>query len=112
MHILYIYQYFTTPEEGGRTRSYEFARRLVKKGKQKEAGVPCITEKKTGSISAFKYWYFFTLRFIAFLAPRDDIIDYSVENKKITFKKPNGIKAELLLKDINRESIFHKYPEF
>ena len=55
MHILYIYQYFTTPEEGGRTRSYEFARRLVKKGKKKETGVPCITEKKIGSISAFKY---------------------------------------------------------
>ena len=32
MHILYIHQYFTTPEEGGGTRSYEFARRLVKKG--------------------------------------------------------------------------------
>lgn len=32
MHILYIHQYFTTPEEGGGTRSYEFARRFVKKG--------------------------------------------------------------------------------
>jgi glycosyltransferase involved in cell wall biosynthesis len=32
MHILYIHQYFTTPEEGGGTRSYEFARKLVKKG--------------------------------------------------------------------------------
>ena len=32
MHILYIHQYFTTPEEGGGTRSYEFARNLVKRG--------------------------------------------------------------------------------
>ncbi len=32
MHILYIHQYFKTPEEGGGTRSYEFARRLVTKG--------------------------------------------------------------------------------
>jgi glycosyltransferase involved in cell wall biosynthesis len=29
MHILYIHQYFNTPEEGGGTRSYEFARKLV-----------------------------------------------------------------------------------
>jgi len=32
MHILYIHQYFTTPEEGGGTRSYEFSRSLVKRG--------------------------------------------------------------------------------
>ncbi len=32
MNILYIHQYFTTPEEGGGTRSYEFARYLVKQG--------------------------------------------------------------------------------
>jgi glycosyltransferase involved in cell wall biosynthesis len=32
VHILYIHQYFTTPEEGGGTRSYEFARYLAKKG--------------------------------------------------------------------------------
>lgn len=32
MNILYIHQHFTTPEEGGGTRSYEFARYLVKKG--------------------------------------------------------------------------------
>jgi len=32
MHILYIHQYFTTPEEGGGTRSYDFARYLVKQG--------------------------------------------------------------------------------
>jgi len=32
MNILYIHQYFTTPEEGGGTRSYEFSRSLVKRG--------------------------------------------------------------------------------
>lgn len=32
MHILYIHQYFTTPEKGGATRSYEFARRLADRG--------------------------------------------------------------------------------
>ncbi len=32
MHILYLHQYFTTPEKGGGTRSYEFARRLVARG--------------------------------------------------------------------------------
>jgi glycosyltransferase involved in cell wall biosynthesis len=32
MRILYIHQYFNTPEEGGGTRSYEFARSLVKRG--------------------------------------------------------------------------------
>lgn len=32
MHILYIHQYFTTPDRGGGTRSYEFARRFVRDG--------------------------------------------------------------------------------
>jgi len=32
MHILYLHQYFHTPEEGGGTRSYEFAKKLVKLG--------------------------------------------------------------------------------
>jgi len=32
MHILYLHQYFNTPEEGWGTRSFEFARKLVKKG--------------------------------------------------------------------------------
>jgi len=32
MNILYIHQYFTTPEEGGGIRSYEFAQGLVKRG--------------------------------------------------------------------------------
>ena len=34
MHLLYLHQYFTTPEKGGGTRSYEFARRLVARGHQ------------------------------------------------------------------------------
>ena len=33
MNILYIHQYFTTQEEGGGTPSYEFVKRLGKKGK-------------------------------------------------------------------------------
>lgn len=32
MRILYLHQYFTTPQGGGGTRSYEFARRLVAAG--------------------------------------------------------------------------------
>lgn len=32
MHILYIYQYFTTPKGSSDTRSYEFAQRWVAKG--------------------------------------------------------------------------------
>jgi len=32
MHILYLHQYFHTPEEGGGTRSYEFAIKLVSLG--------------------------------------------------------------------------------
>jgi len=35
MHILYIHQYFITPEKGGGTRSYEFVKRLEKKGEVK-----------------------------------------------------------------------------
>jgi hypothetical protein len=35
MHILYIHQYFTTPEESEGTRSYEFVKRLGKKVKVK-----------------------------------------------------------------------------
>ncbi len=32
MRVTYIHQYFTTPEQGGGTRSYEMARRLVRMG--------------------------------------------------------------------------------
>ncbi len=34
MHILYLHQYFNTPQHVGGTRSYEFARRFVKAGHQ------------------------------------------------------------------------------
>ena len=34
MRILYIHQYFNTPEMPGSTRSYEFAKRLVARGDQ------------------------------------------------------------------------------
>lgn len=36
MRILYLHQYFTTPEIGGGTRSYEFGKRLVQKGHEVE----------------------------------------------------------------------------
>lgn len=32
MRIVYLHQYFNTPEQSGSTRSYEFARRLVERG--------------------------------------------------------------------------------
>ena len=32
MKIIYIHQYFHTPEMGGSTRSFEIAKRLVEKG--------------------------------------------------------------------------------
>ena len=32
MKIIYLHQYFNTPETAGGTRSYEFAKRLVKMG--------------------------------------------------------------------------------
>ncbi len=32
MHIVYIHQYFTTPDQKGGTRSYEMARRLIQAG--------------------------------------------------------------------------------
>ena len=34
MHILYIHQYFKTPEESGATRSYWFAKKLISQGHQ------------------------------------------------------------------------------
>ena len=32
MHVVYIHQYFTTPDQKGGTRSYEMARRLIQSG--------------------------------------------------------------------------------
>lgn len=48
MRIAYVHQYFTTPEQGGGTRSYEFARRWVEAGHEvhmitaspSDAGIP------------------------------------------------------------------------
>lgn len=34
MKILYIHQYFVTPDENGTTRSYWFAKRLIERGHQ------------------------------------------------------------------------------
>ncbi len=34
MKILYIHQYFKTPQDGGKTRSYEIAKQLVKNGNE------------------------------------------------------------------------------
>ncbi len=34
MHVVYIHQYFTTPDQKGGTRSYEMARRLIQAGHQ------------------------------------------------------------------------------
>ena len=36
MKIIYLHQYFTTPNMSGSTRSYEFARRLVQMGHEVE----------------------------------------------------------------------------
>jgi hypothetical protein len=32
MHILYLHQYFSTPERGGSIRSYEISKALIKRG--------------------------------------------------------------------------------
>lgn len=45
MRVLYIHQYFTTPEMPGGTRSYEFGRRLVERGHQ----VTMITSARDGA---------------------------------------------------------------
>ncbi len=36
MKIIYLHQYFNTPEMPGSTRSYEFSKRLVKMGHEVE----------------------------------------------------------------------------
>lgn len=49
MKITYIHQYFTTPDQGGGTRSYEMGRRLVRMGHQ----VNMITTRRD---SGFGWW--------------------------------------------------------
>jgi len=49
MKIIYLHQYFTTPEMAGGTRSYEMARRLVNKGH--EVHVVTSWREKTGFLA-------------------------------------------------------------
>lgn len=49
MRVTYIHQYFTTPEQGGGTRSYEMGRRLVGMGHQ-------VTMVTTRRESGFQGW--------------------------------------------------------
>jgi len=56
MVIIYIHQYFNTPDMGGSTRSYEMARRLVQRGHE----VHMITSARDGSAPGFNgsnKWY-------------------------------------------------------
>ena len=52
MKILYLHQYFNTPQDSGGTRSYEMARRLVAAGHQ----VEMITSKRDVTDSAARDW--------------------------------------------------------
>jgi glycosyltransferase involved in cell wall biosynthesis len=47
MHIIYIHQYFTTPDQKSGTRSYEMARRLIRAGHQ--VSMICGTTELTDS---------------------------------------------------------------
>ena len=49
MRVTYLHQYFTTPEQGGGTRSYEMARRLVRHGHV----VRMITTRRD---AGFRWW--------------------------------------------------------
>lgn len=53
MHILYLHQYFKTPEESGGSRSYELARRLVDRGFR----VSMITSKTDVDHTLFRWTY-------------------------------------------------------
>ena len=50
MRVTYIHQYFTTPDQGGGTRSYEMGRRLVKMGHQ----VRMITTSRESGFGGWK----------------------------------------------------------
>jgi glycosyltransferase involved in cell wall biosynthesis len=52
MRILYLHQYFNTPQDSGGTRSYEMARRLVAAGHQ----VEMITSQRDVADSAARDW--------------------------------------------------------
>ena len=47
MHVVYIHQYFTTPDQKGGTRSYEMAQRLVRAGHK--VSMICGTTELTGT---------------------------------------------------------------
>ena len=53
MKILYLHQYFNTPEMAGGTRSYEMARRMVKNGHQ----VDMITTYRQGDFADDGGWF-------------------------------------------------------
>jgi len=48
MRVVYLHQYFRTPEMAGSTRSYEFARRLVESGHEVHM-LTCDTDAPTGA---------------------------------------------------------------
>jgi len=50
VRVTYIHQYFTTPDQGGGTRSYEMGRRLVKMGHQ----VRMITTSRESGFGGWK----------------------------------------------------------
>jgi glycosyltransferase involved in cell wall biosynthesis len=52
MRILYLHQYFNTPQDSGGTRSYEMARRLVAAGHD----VDMITSARRGFVGSFRGW--------------------------------------------------------
>jgi glycosyltransferase involved in cell wall biosynthesis len=50
MRVTYIHQYFTTPEEGGGTRSYEMGKRLVQMGHQ----VTMVTTRRNSGFAGWR----------------------------------------------------------
>ncbi|NLY71895.1 MAG: glycosyltransferase family 4 protein, partial [Clostridiales bacterium] len=53
MRIVYLHQYFSTPEGSSGIRSYEMARRMVQAGHE----VFMITSERSGKFSTKKKWY-------------------------------------------------------
>ena len=51
MRILYLHQYFNTPEMSGGTRSYEMARRMVAEGHE----VHIITSRREGESNSYNW---------------------------------------------------------
>jgi len=52
VRIIYLHQYFNTPQDAGGTRSYEMARRLVASGHD----VDMVTSTRTSSEGGFRGW--------------------------------------------------------